>query len=75
MFLLEVAALEGVDDLVLVVVEAQGDDVVGVGHVVDVVFGGAPVCEVVFFADLVEGVADSVPGEAMEYGERGVAFH
>ena len=52
--------LHSVDDVVLVAVEAKGNDAVGVVNVSNAVIRDGPVCEIESFAELVEGLAGLV---------------
>ncbi len=55
LLLVEVSSEEGVGDLVLVFVEYEGDGLVGVVDVEDIVFRGSPKREVILLAEFVEG--------------------
>ena len=73
--LVEVALQEGVGDHVLELVKPEGYDSVGVLHVLDKIFGGAPEGEVEPAAESVEGHAGGPDVGAVEYLEGRGSFY
>lgn len=71
----EISFLEGVDDAVLMVIEYESYDLLRIADVADMVFGGAPVCEVIAASEFPKGLFCLLNGGYFEYFAWIISFH